>query len=78
MEYVVIMMLAIVVGAVVAAVMLAQSMLNARIEGSRRHEVSETARAERDVDFEKCYNDCMAAEYYVPVSGEECLALCRA
>lgn len=77
MEYVVIMILVILVAAMAGFVLLALTPMKHREAESSGQKIFRAYDSTRGITFDTCYDNCMAGESWIPVKGNECVALCN-
>ena len=77
MDYSVVFALIIVFAGVGGFIVLARTLLENWKAGSRGKEEADAEHSRQTVEFERCYNLCMASENWEPDKGGVCNSLCR-
>jgi hypothetical protein len=77
MDYNIVIVFVIALAGVAGFVVLARTLLDNWRAGSRGKEESDAYQSQKSREFEKCFNDCMSAEFWEPDKREVCDSFCR-
>ncbi|MBI5568420.1 MAG: hypothetical protein HY914_00590 [Desulfomonile tiedjei] len=77
MDYSAMFAMIIVLAGIGGFIVLARTLLENWKAGSRGKEDVDAEQSEKTVEFERCYNACMAGENWEPDKDDACKALCR-
>lgn len=77
MGYGFIVLIVIVLAVIGAFAVLASTVVRNWRAGSRGKETVDAARSEQNIEFERCFNECMASVNWDPDKEEMCRSKCR-